>query len=123
MKKRILIIDDEPSIRKVLAAHLTHDGYEVETAKDGGEGISKIDSAQFHAVVTDLRMPNIGGLEVLHWASRNHPGLPVIIITAHGTVDTAVEAIKLGAHDYVTKPFDVDNMIDIVNENLLKSLS
>jgi len=116
MKKRILIIDDEPSIRKVLAAHLTHDGYEVETAKDGGEGISKIDTAQFHAVVTDLKMPNIGGLEVLHWASRNHPGLPVIIITAHGTVDTAVEAIKLGAHDYVTKPFDRDELKLIIRK-------
>ena len=116
MKKRILIIDDEPSIRKVLAAHLTHDGYEVDTAKDGGEGISKIDSAQFHAVVTDLRMPNIGGLEVLHWVSRNHPGLPVIIITAHGTVDTAVEAIKLGAHDYVTKPFDRDELKLIIRK-------
>jgi DNA-binding NtrC family response regulator len=116
MKKRILIIDDEPSIRKVLAAHLTHDGYEVETASDGGEGISKIDSAQFHAVITDLRMPNIGGLEVLHWASRNHPGLPVIIITAHGTVDSAVEAIKLGAHDYVTKPFDRDELKLIIRK-------
>ena len=116
MKKRILIIDDEPSIRKVLAAHLTHDGYEVETASDGGEGISKIDSAQFHAVVTDLKMPNIGGLEVLHWSSRNHPGLPVIIITAHGTVDTAVEAIKLGAHDYVTKPFDRDELKLIIRK-------
>ena len=116
MKKRILIIDDEPSIRKVLAAHLTHDGYEVETASDGGEGISKIDSAQFHAVVTDLKMPNIGGLEVLHWSSRNHPGLPVIIITAHGTVDTAVEAIKLGAHDYVTKPSDRDELKLIIRK-------
>jgi DNA-binding NtrC family response regulator len=116
MKKRILIIDDEPSIRKVLAAHLQHDGYEVETACDGGEGISKIDSAQFHAVITDLKMPNIGGLEVLHWVGRNHPGLPVIIITAHGTVDTAVEAIKLGAHDYVTKPFDRDELKLIIRK-------
>lgn len=116
MKKRILIIDDEPSIRKVLAAHLQHDGYEVETACDGGEGISKIDSAQFHAVITDLKMPNIGGLEVLHWVVRNHPGLPVIIITAHGTVDTAVEAIKLGAHDYVTKPFDRDELKLIIRK-------
>jgi DNA-binding NtrC family response regulator len=116
MKKRILIIDDEPSIRKVLAAHLRHDGYEAETACDGGEGISMLDSAQFHAVITDLKMPNIGGLEVLNWVGRNHPGLPVIIITAHGTVDTAVEAIKLGAHDYVTKPFDRDELKLIIRK-------
>ena len=110
MRKRVLIIDDEPSIRKVLAAHLKAQSYEVETASDGGEGISKLQSEQFHAVVTDLKMPGIGGLEVLHWVRSHDPGLPVVIITAHGTVDTAVEAIKLGAHDYITKPFDRDEL-------------
>ncbi len=110
MRKRILIIDDEPSIRKVLSAHLQADGYEVETAADGGQGISKLQKSLFHAVVTDLKMPGIGGLEVLHWVRSQDPGLPVVIITAHGTVDSAVEAIKLGAHDYITKPFDRDEM-------------
>jgi DNA-binding NtrC family response regulator len=116
VKKRLLIIDDEPSIRKVLAAHLTREGYEVLTAQDGGEGISLLGSEQFHAVVTDLKMPGIGGLEVLHWCRSNFPGLPVIIITAHGTVDTAVEAIKLGAHDYVTKPFDRGELLSIIDK-------
>jgi len=110
MRKRVLIIDDEPSIRKVLAAHLKAQSYEVQTACDGGEGISKLQAEQFHAVVTDLKMPGIGGLEVLHWVRSHDPGLPVVIITAHGTVDTAVEAIKLGAHDYITKPFDRDEL-------------
>ncbi len=116
MKKRLLIVDDEPSIRKVLAAHLTREGYEVITAQDGGEGISLLNREPFQAVVTDLQMPGIGGLEVLHWCRSNHPGLPVIIITAHGTVDTAVEAIKLGAHDYVTKPFDRDDLLRIIDK-------
>ncbi|MEE2751628.1 MAG: sigma-54 dependent transcriptional regulator [Myxococcota bacterium] len=110
MRKRVLIIDDEPSIRKVLAAHLKAQSYEVQTASDGGEGISRLQNEQFHAVVTDLKMPGIGGLEVLHWVRSHDPGLPVVIITAHGTVDTAVEAIKLGAHDYITKPFDRDEL-------------
>ena len=116
MKKRLLIVDDEPSIRKVLAAHLTREGYDVVTAQDGGEGISLLDRERFQAVVTDLQMPGIGGLEVLHWCRSNHPGLPVIIITAHGTVDTAVEAIKLGAHDYITKPFDRDDLLRIIEK-------
>ncbi len=116
VKKRLLIVDDEPSIRKVLAAHLTREGYEVSTAQDGGEGISLLGSQPFHAVVTDLKMPGIGGLEVLHWCRSNFPGLPVIIITAHGTVDSAVEAIKLGAHDYVTKPFDRDELLRIIDK-------
>ena len=110
MRKRVLIIDDEPSIRKVLAAHLKAQSYEVQTASDGGEGINRLQTEQFHAVVTDLKMPGIGGLEVLHWVRSHDPGLPVVIITAHGTVDTAVEAIKLGAHDYITKPFDRDEL-------------
>ncbi len=116
MKKRILIVDDEPSIRKVLSAHLTREGYEVVTAQDGGEGISLLGVEPFQAVVTDLQMPGIGGLEVLHWCRSNFPGLPVIIITAHGTVDTAVEAIKLGAHDYVAKPFDRDDLLRIIDK-------
>ncbi len=110
MKKRILIVDDEPSIRKVLSAHLRREDYEVVTACDGGEGIETLNTQHVHAVVTDMQMPGIGGLELLEWCRENQPGLPVIIITAYGTVHSAVEAIKLGAHDYVTKPFDRDEL-------------
>ena len=118
MKKRLLIVDDEPSIRKVLQAHLQRAGHEVDTAVDGGQAIAKLGEQLYHAVVTDLKMPGIGGLELLHWVRQNYPGLPVVVITAHGTVDTAVEALKLGAHDYVTKPFDRDELLLILEKAL-----
>ncbi len=118
MKKRLLIVDDEPSIRKVLQGHLQRAGHEVDTAVDGGQAIARLGERLYHAVVTDLKMPGIGGLELLHWVRQTYPGLPVVVITAHGTVDTAVEALKLGAHDYITKPFDRDELLLILEKAL-----
>ena len=110
LAERILIVDDEPSIRAVLSAHLRRAGYEVQTAIDGAAAITLLDAEPFHLVVTDLQMPNLGGMELLAWITGRLPGLPVIVITAHGSVDTAVEALKLGAHDYIGKPFDQDEL-------------
>ena len=107
---RVLIVDDEPSIRKVLSAHLRRFGYDLATASDGAEGIGLLQEQLFHAVVTDLKMPVVDGMGLLRWVQENQPGLPVILITAHGTVDTAVAALKNGAFDYVTKPFDQDEL-------------
>ncbi|MFN7142198.1 MAG: sigma-54-dependent transcriptional regulator, partial [Myxococcota bacterium] len=106
MRSRVLVVDDEPSIRKVLQAHLGRDGHAVETAGDGAEAIDRLAGEPFDLVITDLKMPGVGGLELLAHVRQNLPGLPLIVITAHGTVDSAVEALKLGAHDYITKPFD-----------------
>ncbi len=107
MRSRILVADDEPSIRKVLQAHLARDGHAVEAATDGAHAIARLGADPFDLVITDLKMPEIGGLELLAYIRQNHPGLPVIVITAHGTVDSAVEALKLGAQDFITKPFDL----------------
>jgi len=110
MAQRILIVDDEPSIRKVLAAHLKKFGYDVETATDGAGGIARLQEDLFHLVVSDIKMPVVDGMALLAWTRENQPGLPVILITAHGSVANAVDALKQGAHDYVTKPFDSDEL-------------
>jgi DNA-binding NtrC family response regulator len=103
---KVLVIDDEANLRKVLAALLRRDGYDVTVAEDGEMGIAEFQKNGADAVITDLVMPKVGGMEVLKAVNSTDPEVPVIIITAHGTVDSAVEAIKLGAFDYVTKPFD-----------------
>jgi len=118
MTKRILIVDDEPSIRSVLKAHLGRFGYEVQTANDGGAAIAKLQESLYHLVVSDIKMPVVSGIELLKWACANQPGLPVILITAHGTVDSAVEAIKQGAFDYITKPFDQDELHGVISKAL-----
>lgn len=118
MSRRILIVDDEPSIRKVLSAHLRRAGYEVATAADGSEGILALQEDVFHLVISDLKMPQVDGMALLQWINDHLPGLPVILITAHGTVDSAVEAIKRGAFDYISKPFDQDEIAAVVTKAL-----
>ncbi|MCB9671778.1 MAG: sigma-54-dependent Fis family transcriptional regulator [Alphaproteobacteria bacterium] len=118
MHKRILIVDDEPSIRKVLSAHLRRFGHDVDTAPDGAAAVGRLQVEPFHLVVTDLKMPNVDGMQLLAWVQEHQPGLPVILITAHGTVDTAVAALKQGAFDYVTKPFDQDELHGIITKAL-----
>ncbi|OGP66995.1 MAG: Fis family transcriptional regulator [Deltaproteobacteria bacterium RBG_16_44_11] len=113
---KILIVDDELNMRLVLAAMLKKEGYEVASASDGREALQILKSGKIAAVVTDLKMPNIDGMELLHCISEQHPEVPVIMITAHGTVATAVEALKKGALDYITKPFDLDELKNVISK-------
>jgi two-component system, NtrC family, response regulator AtoC len=117
-KKQILVVDDEPNLRRVLSALLVRDDYDVATAEDGAQALEILNEHHIDMVITDLRMPKIDGMELLRRALAMDPELPVVIITAHGTVDNAVEALKTGAFDYITKPFDQTEVRTIVKKAL-----
>jgi two-component system, NtrC family, response regulator AtoC len=103
---RVLVVDDEANLRKVLAAMLRKEGYEVAIAENGEVALAEFEKNGADVVITDMVMPKVGGLDLLKAVHASRSDVPVIIITAHGTVDSAVEAIKLGAFDYITKPFE-----------------
>jgi two-component system response regulator AtoC len=111
---KILVADDEQNLRRVLAALLRRDGHEIVQAANGLEAIERL--ADVDVVITDLRMPGADGMEVLRTANKNHPHVPVIMITAYGSVGQAVEAIKAGAFDYIEKPFEQDSIRVIVEK-------
>ncbi|RME22352.1 MAG: sigma-54-dependent Fis family transcriptional regulator [Deltaproteobacteria bacterium] len=115
-----MVVDDELSIRRVLTAMLTREGYRCDAAASGPEAVRRLEEETYELVVTDMRMPGMDGLELLAWCSKNMPGMPVIIITAHGTVDSAVEALKLGAFDYITKPFEQDELHMVIAKALAR---
>lgn len=107
---RILVVDDEASMRVGLEKVLGRAGYEVETAEDGQAGIARIDQGGLDVVITDLRMPGADGMQVLSHCQSRHPDLLVYMISAHGDVPTAVEAMKLGAADFIQKPFKIQDV-------------
>jgi len=109
--KRILIVDDEESFRNVLTVILRKEGYEIEGAANGEAGLNKISNAAFDHVLCDIRMPQMDGLEFLRESQKAGAEAPVIMMSAYGTVDTAIEAMKLGAYDYISKPFKPDEII------------
>src|SRR5689334_18323358 len=100
-RARILVVDDEPSMREFLSICLGRAGHEVITAATGAEGIARIDKGGLDLVITDLTMPGVGGMEVLRHACGKDPGPLVLMITAFATAETAIEALKLGAYDYL----------------------
>ncbi len=115
-RKQILIADDEPNLRRILAAQLSRDGYDVETVDDGSSAAEFLADNHVDVLISDLRMPGMDGMQLLKHVVDEHPTIAVVMITAHGTVDTAVEALKVGAFDYVTKPFDKDEFRAVVRK-------
>jgi two-component system nitrogen regulation response regulator NtrX len=107
----ILIIDDERSIRKTLTEILTYEGYKVDEAGDGEDGLKKFRDKGYDAVLCDIKMPKVDGLEFLEKAAEINPDVPVIMISGHGTIETAVEAVKKGAYDYIAKPPDLNRLL------------
>ena len=118
---KVLVIDDERSIRRTLGEILEYEGYEVEEAADGMEGMVKIKMTKFDVVFCDIKMPKMDGLEVLDNAMRLKPELPIIMISGHGTMETAVDAVKRGAFDFIDKPLDLNRLLITVRNALDKS--
>jgi two-component system nitrogen regulation response regulator NtrX len=111
MANNILIVDDERAIRKTLSEILSYEGFKVEEAADGEEGWKLFTEKNFDVVLCDIKMPKIDGLEFLTKASEKNPDIPVIMISGHGTIETAVDAVKKGAYDYVAKPPDLNRLL------------
>ncbi len=115
LRKTVLIADDELNMRRVLEAILRREGYDVITAANGIEALSGM-SSSVHTVITDLKMPGLDGMGLLKKLSADYPDVPVVMITAHGSVENAVEAVKLGAFDYLEKPFEQEQIRQIVSK-------
>lgn len=120
MKKKILIIDDEKNIRLALKSCLGEEGYEIDTAVNGEEGLLKIIDDKFDLVLLDLKMPGLDGIEVVRRMRSKDIGVDVIIMTAYGTVEKAVEAMKLGVIDFLSKPFTPEDIRTIVEDILTR---
>jgi nitrogen regulation protein NR(I) len=116
---RVLVVDDEKNITFVMQAMLERAGYEALVFNDSARALRAIDAEDVQVVVTDLYMPGPGGMEILEHCKRNHPQLPVVIITAYGTIESAVSALKQGAFDFITKPFDQTELLNVVSKAVL----
>ena len=110
-KVKVLIVDDESSIREMLAITLKEDGWSVDTAANGREAAERVTAEKFHIVMSDINMPEMTGIELLQFVKEKRPTTEFVIMTSHATLDTAVQAVKLGAYDYLNKPFDDLNVV------------
>src|SRR5882724_3706628 len=115
---KILVADDQDMMRDSLAGILSREGHEVVACNDGPAAVGRLQSARFELLITDLKMPRMTGMELLAEAKRLRPEMPVVLMTAFASVGTAVEAMKLGAYDYIQKPFDGDEIKLLVERTL-----
>ncbi len=118
---RILIIDDERAIRSSLKEILTFEKHEVDEAADGAEGLKKAETGNFDLIFCDIKMPKVDGMEVLSKLMEKNADVPIVMISGHGTIDTAVEAIKKGAYDFISKPPDLNRLLVTVRNALDKN--
>ena len=116
---RILVVDDEELIRDLLKMVLTEEGYSVITAEGGEEAIRRLETMRFDLIITDLVMPKVNGVEVLRSAKSIDPNYPVMVITGYPSVETVTRLVRLGAGDYLTKPFNLD-MVKVTVAKLLE---
>jgi response regulator RpfG family c-di-GMP phosphodiesterase len=115
---RILVVDDEKVIREILADFLNMEGYVVHTVEDGAEALKELHRRSYNLVISDLKMPNMGGLELIQKITEESLPVLTVIMTGFGTVETAIEAMKKGAYDYILKPFKVEEVVHIVQRGL-----
>ncbi|MEM6960143.1 MAG: HD domain-containing phosphohydrolase [Myxococcota bacterium] len=117
---RILVVDDEKVIREILADFLSIEGFEVRTAEDGSAALLELSRNHYDLVLSDLKMPNMGGLELLGAIQKHAPQVVTVIMTGFGTVETAIDAMKRGAYDYILKPFKVEEVVHTIRRGLEK---
>ncbi len=118
MSARILVVDDEDIVIRSCLRILDGNGYQIETARDGQEALRKVDDNSYDVMILDIMMPNLGGMEVLRRVKETHPDTDVIMITGLSQIDTAVQAMKLGAFDYISKPFEPDELKLVIQRAL-----
>ena len=117
----ILIIDDERAIRKTLTEILSFEGYKLDEAADGEEGLKKFKEKTYDVVLCDIKMPKIDGIEFLQKAGESNPDIPIIMISGHGNIETAVEAVKKGAYDFISKPPDLNRLLITIRNAMERS--
>ncbi len=118
VKNKILVVDDEEALRTVLSTELEGEGYLVNTAADGEEAIKILGGQQFHLILLDIKMPNVDGFEVLKYVKQHQPSTKVIMLTGFADLKNAIESKKLGAEDFVSKPYDLVDLLTTVERVL-----
>lgn len=121
MAQKILVVDDERAIRNSLKDILSMEGFEVEEAADGAEAIKKIEVNDYDCILCDIKMPKMDGMEVLDKAMTLKPDIPFIVISGHGNIETAVDAVKKGAYDYISKPPDLNRLLITIRNAMDKT--
>ena len=117
-KNRLLVVDDEEALRTVLSSELTSEGYDVQAAADGQEAISELEKGTFDLVLLDIKMPRMNGFEVLKYVKEKHPKTKVVMLTGFADLKNALESKKLGAEDFVSKPYDLVDLLTTIERVL-----